>query len=1252
MLRRAMVSILTCACLTLIHAEFISVTSPSGGEEWMQGNTQSITWDNDLAVSEQVKISLYMDLTFVDELAVTSCTGSYEWTIPETYEQGYNFRIRIEKVSDPSVFGNGSVFSILSVDDLFTESGISLPGLSNGSVSWGDFDNDGNLDLILTGYNGSSYVTKIYKNNGNESFSSINLSLPANRSPQASWFDYNNDGFLDFVIIGEFYSTVYRNNGNSTFTNVNADLPVVTWGSVTCGDLDNDGLQDVIITGYGFGDDEEITKIFRNNGDGSFTEVFTELPQVFGGYVAIGDYNNDGLNDLLVTGIAYSYGNYTGIYKNMGNMQFRDIGVLMQGVKNSTAAWGDFNNDGLADVIVSGYSAEFGYSAKIYRNDGDDSFADINAAIPGVSWGSANWGDYNNDGYLDVCLSGHYADGEEYSFVCRNNGNETFTEMYYLSGTGSSQWGDYDKDGNLDVIISGYLNNERSTKIIKNNIKKTNACPSAPVGLNSIVETDRVILSWDHGSDNESSSGGVTYNIAVGTSPGGSDIFNPLSMVPGGKRKIVSAGNTGKSTSFVLKNLGSRTYYWSVQAIDNSNIGSEFSAEATFYYSAPDPTPPIAYEAEEVDRFSFVAKWSSTGDKGYNIDLFFDSFFTDPVPGFGTVNAFNNTYYRFTNLESDRIYYYRVRSYNGDGNESGNSNTVCVTALHNPFEDINAGLPGISNGSTAWVDFDNDGFLDAFLFGNISDFELICEIYRNNGNGTFTKADTGLPSSSDGKAAWADFDNDGYVDVLISTWDFTRIYRNNGDGSFSAVNTGIPRNITAVWGDYNNDGLKDVLAVDYTNTTIHRNNGDGTFTDIVAGLQGLMRSSAAWGDYNNDGFSDIIISGTLSDGSFSVLSYVYRNNKDGTFSEINAGVVGVEDGYSGWFDYNNDGLLDILVSGAWNYSTNHTKIYRNNGDDTFTFLNEGVNIIGAGSGTTSWTDINSDGFPDILISGRLNYPPRAFTDIYINNADGTFSPIEPEFPGVFDSSSAWGDFDNDGKIDLLLTGESYSESGLISRIFRNKNALISNNTRPNSPENLYAEYTDSLVNISWDRAYDLETPQAGLSYNIYIGRAPGNTDIVSPLSDVTTGFRKIAEIGNANQNVSWSIKGLEPGTYYWSVQSVDQGFSGSEFAPEQVFTVTGIEDEILPLVTTLYQNYPNPFNPATAIRYSLAADADVKLAVFDITGRSVAELVSGRQERGNHSVNFNADGLTSGIYLYRLSVDGKAVQSKKMMMLK
>jgi len=108
----------------------------------------------------------------------------------------------------------------------------------------------------------------------------------------------------------------------------------------------------------------------------------------------------------------------------------------------------------------------------------------------------------------------------------------------------------------------------------------------------------------------------------------------------------------------------------------------------------------------------------------------------------------------------------------------------------------------------------------------------------------------------------------------------------------------------------------------------------------------------------------------------------------------------------------------------------------------------------------------------------------------------------------------------------------------------------------------------------------------------------------------------------------------------------------SDPSNEVVVFDTGIGNEALPKLTTLYQNYPNPFNPETSIKYSLAADAEVKLTVFDISGRAVTELVSGRQGKGIYSVNFNAEYLSSGIYFYRLSLDEKTVHSNKMMLLK
>jgi hypothetical protein len=96
----------------------------------------------------------------------------------------------------------------------------------------------------------------------------------------------------------------------------------------------------------------------------------------------------------------------------------------------------------------------------------------------------------------------------------------------------------------------------------------------------------------------------------------------------------------------------------------------------------------------------------------------------------------------------------------------------------------------------------------------------------------------------------------------------------------------------------------------------------------------------------------------------------------------------------------------------------------------------------------------------------------------------------------------------------------------------------------------------------------------------------------------------------------------------------------------------GIEDNSIPQTTELHQNYPNPFNPETSIKYSLSNDAQVKLTVYDIAGREVARLVSEKQARGNYDIKFNGGNMTSGLYFYRLDVDGKTVQSRKMMLLK
>jgi len=234
-----------------------------------------------------------------------------------------------------------------------------------------------------------------------------------------------------------------------------------------------------------------------------------------------------------------------------------------------------------------------------------------------------------------------------------------------------------------------------------------------------------------------------------------------------------------------------------------------------------------------------------------------------------------------------------------------------------------------------WIDYDNDGKLDLFVknYGGPS------RLYKNNGDGAFTQvadaaglADATLGAYHGTICSFADYDNDGFMDVAFSG-ERNALYRNNG-GTFGDVTAAAgmttSRNSTGIaWGDYNNDGLLDLYIARGTTgsgslgNTLYRNNGDGTFTDVTAEA-GLVTTAntwaAVWGDYDNDGFLDLFVTcagaSALGTGNANLL---YHNNGDGTFTNVAAteGVT-LEDGVSlhkgaAWVDHNNDGFLDLIL---------------------------------------------------------------------------------------------------------------------------------------------------------------------------------------------------------------------------------------------------------------------------------------------------------------------------------------------------
>ncbi|MRS04888.1 VCBS repeat-containing protein, partial [bacterium] len=250
-----------------------------------------------------------------------------------------------------------------------------------------------------------------------------------------------------------------------------------------------------------------------------------------------------------------------------------------------------------------------------------------------------------------------------------------------------------------------------------------------------------------------------------------------------------------------------------------------------------------------------------------------------------------------------------------------------------------------------------------------------------------------------------------------------------------------------------------------------------------------------------------------------------------------------------WGDYNNDEYPDILLTG-YNSATGQpvSKIYKNNGNNSFT-EQQSVKLTGVYSGNAEWGDYDNDGDLDILLSGNSSGGP--VSEIYRNDGSNIFiKQRSSSFTGVYYSKLKWADFDNDKDLDILLTG--YSGTSRITKLYRN--ICSRPNAVPGPPRSLKIGVSGSDITFEWNYPEGSdETNVKGLSYNVRIGTSPGLSDIKTADANPQSGYRSLAGHGNVGHTLSWTIKNLPPGSYYWSVQTIDNGFLGSEFAAEQAF---------------------------------------------------------------------------------------------------
>jgi len=485
-------------------------------------------------------------------------------------------------------------------------------------------------------------------------------------------------------------------------------------------------------------------------------------------------------------------------------------------------------------------------------------------------------------------------------------------------------------------------------------------------------------------------------------------------------------------------------------------------------------------------------------------------------------------------------------------------NILRIAGQQPMFTEATVTLPQIAYSASSWGDYDHDGDLDLALTGAEGNNPLT-KIFRND-NGVYTDIQAALLPLHFGSVEWGDFDRDGDLDLLITGIEtngtsHTILYKNN-QGTFTDSGVSLPGIVDgqAIWGDFNNDGLADILLTGNGLTRVYKNEDNDQFSEVNAALPNVETSMCSWNDFNNDGQPDIMVCGNTGGG---MVSKLYRNNNLGQFSEetiLPDPFYGLYGGQVRWCDLDGDGDEDFVLAGTDLYVDGYFLIYRNDGNRHFTrFDMNGAALLNP---MFDLGDYDADGLTDIALIGTTpGCGGPAVTIIMKNQGDFNFSIISSLLPGFKLGSVNWGDFNNDGHADLIFTGLDLFDSPKTSIYLNNLGnpATFTINTPPTKPYGLSALTTSSKVTLYWHKSTDNQTPTGAITYNLSVGRSPDSHDILSPVASLTDGTHFLSAAGNSGTDTSWVISGLAPGTYYFSVQAIDNGFMPGNFSEYQSF---------------------------------------------------------------------------------------------------
>lgn len=769
-------------------------------------------------------------------------------------------------------------------------------------VLWADYDNDGDRDFLITNRNSFDHL---YRNDNGEYVdvtSAVGLPLASTFSTAACWADYDKDGWLDLYIGTRDWnlgSHLYHNNGDGTFTDVTDFAGVSNFGKLPLAisflDYDNDGWLDI----YNANDLHQGNTLFKNNGDGTFTDVSVVSGAnvyVSGMGIAIGDYDNNGFLDMYITNVdegnAFLHNNGDGTFTEIAGYLHIDVGKFGWGT-----SFFDYDNDGDLDLLVNNSGGLQGRddparNNTFFRNNGDGQFTELFdtglEADTFYSYGSAT-ADFNNDGYLDVAILNAYGHKSQ---LFQNSGGTNNWIKIGLEGTVSNREG---IGSVIEIWRSG-------TKFIR-----TTHCGVSYQSQNSFVETigvgqstviDSIIIKWPNGIVD------VYRDVLVNQK------LNALE----GETLLQPNPVTFSDVSSQMKVNHSYNIDFFAGGVSFADANGDGLDDITFSSAMGEN---IQHLRNKTTTFKNIVNKMGISELGISKAVIWADYDNDRDKDLFVVNLGSvSRLYR-----NDRGIFTDVTNISG----------------------LSMSLDQSTGASFA--DYDNDGFLDLYV-GNRDEFQGN-RLYHNNGDGTFTEVTETAKVTNTGKLAltvsWLDFNNDGFQDIYCAN-DLMKgntLFKNNGDGTFIDISasSGVDLQMACMGiavGDYNDDGWVDMYLTNGPDgNRLLKNNGNNTFSE-VAGLLGINIGKICWGsnfiDYDNDGDLDLFVcvSNGIS-GNPTREDILFWNKGNGTFAQ--ALTTGIESDTSFSYgnaigDYNNDGYSDIVILNA---NGTQSKLLKNNG---------------------------------------------------------------------------------------------------------------------------------------------------------------------------------------------------------------------------------------------------------------------------------------------------------------------------------